>query len=169
MKRRNYPGFSLIEVMVAVLVMSLGLLGVASTLIVAMHSAGSNYLKQQAVQDSYDIVDRMRANFSAANNSSASNPYVTALTAPSSNTPSPDCTASVCTSAQMAAYDVWQWKTLLKNNLPDGLGEIAVTPAGPAANLPKVTVTVKWNDQPAQATFDPTGSSSRSLVVVTAL
>jgi type IV pilus assembly protein PilV len=169
MNTGNSRGFSLIEVMVAVLVMSLGLLGVASTLIVALHSSGSNYLKQQAVQDSYDIVDRMRANFSAANDSGASNPYITALTAPSASTPSPDCTASVCTSAQMAAYDVWQWKTLLKSTLPDGLGQIAVTPAGPTGNLPKITVTVKWSDQPAQATFNPAGSSSSSLVVVTAL
>jgi len=166
--KRMTRGFSLIEVMVAVLVMSLGLLGVASTLIVAMHSAGSNYLRQQAVQYSYDIADRMRSNFNTANDPSAANPYITALTAPAASAPNPDCTATTCNPTQMAAYDVWQWKTLLKNNLPGGLGAVAVT-AGPLANVNQVTVTVKWSDQPAQATFNPTGSSSSSLVVVTAL
>lgn len=165
-------GFSLIEVMIAVLVMSLGLLGVASTLVVSLRSASSNYLKQQAVQYTYDITDRMRANAGAAADPTGANPYITALSAPSAGAPSPNCSAAPCNATQMAAYDVWQWKMLLQNNLPGGLGQIQVNPAGPAANLARVVVTVDWSGQRVQSSFNGTPSASvpnQKLVVITAL
>ncbi len=152
MKRTN-RGFTLIEVMIAMLVMSLGLLGIAATLVTAMHSATSNYLKQQAVQTAYDMADRMRSNFKAASTPNSSNPYIVAMTPPAAGTPSPDCSAAVCTATNMAAYDVWQWKTSLKNNLPGGLGSISVIPDPATSTMAQVTITVQWSDQPAQATF----------------
>lgn len=166
MKRKS-TGFSLIEVMIAVLVMSLGLLGVASTLILAMHSASSNYLHQQAVQYSYGIADRMRSNFQVASDPSAANPYVTAISASAGSAPGTNCASSTCNATQMAAYDVWQWKTALQNSLPGGRGAVAVSSAG--VNLTQVTITLQWSDQPAQAAFNPASASSTSLVVVTAL
>lgn len=169
---RKSNGFSLIEVMLAILIMSLGLLGVASTLLVSLRSASSNYLKQQAVQYTYDITDRMRANAGVADDPSSANPYITALSESSASTPSPNCSAAPCNATQMAAYDVWQWKTLLKRNLPGGLGQVKVTPAGPAANLARVVVTVEWSDEPVQTSFNGTPSASvptQKLIVVTAL
>lgn len=162
-------GFTLIEVLIAMLVMSVGLLGVAATLITAMHSANSNYLKQQAVQSTYDMADRMRSNFLAAKTPNTGNPYITSLSAPSATTPSPDCTATACTATAMAAYDVWQWKTALKDSLPGGLGSIAVvrdTTTGKAL----VTITVQWSDQPARATFTPASAlTTATFSVVTQL
>ena len=149
--KRNTHGFTLIEVMIAMLVMSLGMLGIASTLITAVRSASSNYLKQQAVQYTYDIADRMRSNFILAKDPTAANPYITALSAPAAAA-AKDCTAAVCSTAEMAAYDVWQWKSTLKNNLPGGLGSITVA-AGPLSGTDLVTVVVQWSDQPAQSTF----------------
>jgi type IV pilus assembly protein PilV len=151
--KRTHCGFTLIEVMIAMLVMSLGLLGIAATLVTAMHSATSNYLKQQAVQTTYDMADRMRSNFVAASVPNSSNPYIVALTSPAASVPSPDCSATVCSAANMAAYDVWQWQTALKNDLPGGLGSISVVP-DPATGVAQVTITVQWSDQPAQATFN---------------
>ena len=168
MKRTNY-GFTLIEVMIAMLVLSLGLLGIASTLIAALHSSTSNYLQQQAVQSTYDILDRMRSNFAAASTTGTSNPYIAALSAPSTTAPTPDCTATSCGANQMAAYDVWQWQTTIKNSLPGGLGSVAVTPIGLAPQTAQVTITIQWSDQPAQSTFNPTGLTSRTYTVVTEL
>lgn len=169
---RKSEGFSLIEVMIAILIMSLGLLGVASTLLVSLRSASSNYLKQQAVQYTYDITDRMRANAGVAHDPSSANPYITALSAPSATAPSPNCSATACNAAQMAAYDIWQWKSLLQHNLPGGLGQVQITPAGPAANLARIMVTVDWSDEPVQTSFNGTPSASvptQKLIVVTAL
>lgn len=163
MKRITH-GFTLIEVMIAMLVMSLGLLGIASTLITAVRSSTSNYLKQQAVQYTYDITDRMRSNFNVAKDYTSGNLYITPLTAPAA-TPAKDCTAAVCTAAQMAAYDVWQWKSMLKNNLPGGLGSITVAATGPSNNTALVTVVVQWSDQPAQSTFNQTVAPNTYTVV----
>ncbi len=165
--KKTGRGFTLIEVLIAMLVMSLGLLGVAATLITAMHSSNSNYLKQLAVQSTYDMADRMRSNLLAASMPNSGNPYITALSPPGATAPSPDCTSSACTTpAQMAAYDVWQWKTDLRNNLPEGLGSIAVV-ADPTDNKALVTITVQWSDQPARATFNaasPVTTSTFSVV-----
>ncbi|TAL83872.1 MAG: type IV pilus modification protein PilV [Rhodanobacter sp.] len=162
-------GFTLIEVLIAMLVMSLGLLGVAATLITAMHSANSNYLKQQAVQSTYDMADRMRSNFLVASIPNAGNPYVTGPSAPGATAPTPDCTATACTGSAMAAYDVWQWKEALKNTLPGGLGSITVVPAA-TGNKALVTITVQWSDQPARATFNPTSAvTTATFSVVTQL
>lgn len=144
--KRITRGFTLIEVMIAMLVMSLGLLGIAGTLITAVRSSSSNYLKQQAVQYSYDIADRMRSNFLLAQDYTSGNPYITALTAPAA-APAKDCTAPGCSTADMAAYDVWQWKTTLKNNLPGGLGSISVAATGASSTTAQVTVVVQWSDQ----------------------
>ncbi len=151
--KQTMRGFTLIEVLIAMLVMSLGLLGIAATIVTAMHSATSNYLKQQAVQTTYDMADRMRSNFKEASTPNSSNSYIVALTAPAASVPSPDCTATACSAANMAAYDVWQWQTALKNDLPGGLGSISVVP-DPTSGMAQVTITVQWSDQPAQATFN---------------
>ncbi len=164
--KRTTSGFTLIEVLIAMLILSLGLLGIAGTLLTATRSSTSNYLRQQGVQYAYDIVDRMHANSTIANSASSGNPYVVALAAPAA-TIGKDCTATSCNTAQMAAYDVWQWQTTLKNNLPGGLGRVSVTPVGTPATTAQITVTVTWSDQPAQAKFGDTASSK--YTVVTAL
>jgi len=163
MKRTK--GFTLIEVLIAVLILSIGLLGVAGTLVTASHSASSNYLRQQGVQYAYGIVDRMHSNPHVSNNpTSSANPYIVSLTAPAA-TIANDCTTTSCTDTQMAAYDAWQWQTALKNNLPNGLGSVAV--AASTGNTAVVTVTVQWSDQPASSGTAATTSSH--YTVVTAL
>jgi type IV pilus assembly protein PilV len=162
--KRTSKGFTLIEVLIAVLVLSIGLLGVAGTLVTASHSAGSNYLKQQGVQYAYGIVDRMHANPSAADNpSSTTNPYVVSLAAPAA-TIANDCTTASCTPAQLAAYDVWQWQTDLKNNLPNGLGSVGVAAGGSDGQTTIVTVTVQWGDQPAPSSTAATTNSHYTVV-----
>jgi type IV pilus assembly protein PilV len=162
--KRSSKGFTLIEVLIAVLILSVGLLGVAGTLVTAAHSASSNYLKQQGVQYAYGIVDRMHSNPHAADNpTSSNNPYVVSLTAPAA-TIANDCTSASCTQAQMAAYDVWQWQTELKNNLPNGLGSVAVTGGGSDGKTAIVTVTVQWSDQPASSATAATTNSHYTVV-----
>lgn len=152
--KQTSRGFTLIEVMIAMLVLSLGLLGIAATLVTSLHSATSNLLMQQAVQTTYDMADRMRSNFQAAKTPNGTNPYIVALSAPASSAPSPDCTSTTCTPANMAAYDVWQWQTSLRNSLPDGLGSITVAPDA-TGTMAVVTINVQWSDQPARSTFNP--------------
>ncbi|EQD45716.1 type IV pilus modification protein PilV, partial [mine drainage metagenome] len=61
MKRKSL-GFTLLEVLVAVVIVSLGMLGVAALLVTVHKADTSSYIQQQAVQTTYDMLDRMRAN-----------------------------------------------------------------------------------------------------------
>lgn len=172
--KRQTAGFTLIEVLVAVLVLSAGLLGVAGTMLTATRSSTSNYLKQQGVQYAYDIVDRMRANLLVAAAASSSNPYIVGFDTPAA-TPAKECTSSAgsavdCNPVQMAAYDVWQWRSSMKTALPGGSGAIVVDAGGPQNNTAIVTVTVQWSDQPAQELFNKSSATTNhTYTVVTAL
>jgi len=165
--RHSNRGFSLIEVLVALLIVSFGLLGIAGTLLTATRSASSSYLRQNAVQYAYDIVDRMRANATAA---TAGGPYTAALTAPSATTPSPNCTTTSCSSDAMAAWDVWEWQSLLHSNLPNGLGSVTVAGGGPS-NTVTITVQVQWTDTPGETAFNVAASkiTPATYTVVTSL
>lgn len=59
-------GFSLIEVLVAVLVLAIGLLGLAGLQLTGLKSNHSAYVRSQAALLAYDITERMRANRAAA-------------------------------------------------------------------------------------------------------
>jgi type IV pilus assembly protein PilV len=80
-------GVGMIEVLVAVVVVSLGLLGVATTLLEVTRSTSSSYLKQQAVQQAYGMLDRMRAN-ALEGRLLSGNPYVVAMHAAPAAAPS---------------------------------------------------------------------------------
>lgn len=166
--KHSIRGFSMIEVMIAVLVVSFGVLGIAGALFTATRSATSNYVRQQAVQDAYDILDRMRANRTVA--AQAGGSYTATATKPSSTAPSTNCTTSTCSGAQMAAYDVWQWQTQLMQNLPNGLGSVTIA-AGSNSSY-TVTVQVQWSDQAGNTAFTPSGTPSttpQTYTVVSAL
>lgn len=60
-RRFNAQGSSLIEVLIAVVIISLGLLSVAALQTVALKSNNGSYLRSQATFLAYDLADRMRA------------------------------------------------------------------------------------------------------------
>ncbi len=149
-------GASLVEVLVAVVVVSVGLVGLAALQTVSMRNNQSAYLRTQATFLTYDILDRMRANSAAAQ----SGQYVTTLGADPNGTA--NCEATNCVSADMATFDVNQWKcqlgawdndsvcsaTLsLTGQLPGGDGSITQN-----GNIH--TVSVSWQDRDGtQTTF----------------
>ena len=63
---RRIVGFTLIEVMVAMLILSIGLLGMAGLQAVSLKMNQSALHSSQATFLAYDIIDRMRANRQAA-------------------------------------------------------------------------------------------------------
>ncbi len=132
---KNDQGFTLLEVLIALLVLSIGLLGLAALQTTGLRSNQMASMRTQATQVTYDITDRMRAN---PLGTTASDYVVDTATHP---TATKDCAAVSCTPAELATYDLEDWKNTLVL-LPGGTGEIVETVADPLTH----TVTVRWNE-----------------------
>ena len=162
-EKKNLRGFTLLEVLIALVILAIGMLGIARMLLITHKSNSSNYIKQQAVQYAYDILDRIHANRQAAinGNYSVSNLVNSgAPTAPSA--PSTNCGGSICTSPQLAAYDTCYWLATDVAQLPNGCGAISTAVSG--LNT-VVTVTVQWDDSPAQKMLGTTNPSPTKLII----
>jgi len=118
-------GFSMIEAMVSVVILSFGLLAIAGFQVhVLASSAGANF-GDQAARLTSDMAERIRANSFAAGRPTES--YYSALAkewAPAGPPPAQDCSKTSCTTWQMGDYDVWAWKTAVASSLPEGKAAI---------------------------------------------
>ena len=109
--RRTHRGFSLIEMLVALVVMSVGMLGIAALYIESLRSNRGAVLRTQAVALAYDMADRIRANRMAGNQ------YALALGAapPAAH----NCVAGVnCSRDDMAEDDLNRWVTSVRALMP---------------------------------------------------
>lgn len=131
--RKFARGFTLVEALVALMCLSIGLLGIAALQMTGLRANLGAGWRSQATYLAYDIVDRMRANRTAAA------AYVIGYgAAPGGGT--------------TASRDLQAWKTNLAT-LPGGDGQVAFNAA-----TSRVTVTITWNDTKgdrAQVAIDP--------------
>jgi type IV pilus assembly protein PilV len=140
--RQVQKGFSLLEVLVTILVLSLGLLGMAALVTTGMRSNNVAQFRSVATQQTLDIADRMRANLAGVR---AGSYDALATGIPASN----DCTAVECTAAQMATFDHAQWNTANSRFLPGGQGTVAGNLVGGFA------ITLMWTEKEMGAATDP--------------
>lgn len=125
-RRRREAGATLVEVLVAVLVLSIGLLGVAGAQLASLRNNHSAWLRSEATLRAYDILDRMRANRERA----LAGDYDIALG------------AAAPAGTSIAAVDLQEWRQALAR-LPHGDGAIARAVNGTQTLF---TVTVQWDD-----------------------
>lgn len=115
-------GVGLVEVLVATVLVSIGLLTLASLQALSLKRSTSAALRTEAVGQSYDLLDRMRANRAQA----IGGLYNLAFAhAPSGST--------------LASNDLSSWKAALDATLPEGDGQVLV-------EAQVVTITVRWRD-----------------------
>lgn len=141
-------GFSLIEVLVSVVILSFGLLGVAALQVNTMKNNQSSYQRTQAVMLSYFMFDVMRANRPDA----LANNYNIAL--PVGYSPSDPSTCPVpATVGSLVANDIQFWMQSIKDVVgPSGCGEVNCAGGD-------CTVRIHWGDDRAtggatQQTFE---------------
>ncbi len=106
---RRTGGFSMIELLVAVLVMGIGVLGVTALQMVSLQNNRGALQRAEAVQLAYDMMDRVRAN--PAGNPSGSAYSGLDLTDGPPN--AANCNTQNCTQAQMVSFDQAIWKCSL--------------------------------------------------------
>lgn len=134
-------GVSLMEILVTVIVLSIGLLGLAGLQLTSLKSNNSAYLRSQATIMAKDIIDRMQANRLLTQNGGYDIAIGTAAAAPAA-TCDGEATDN-CTPADLATLDLSTWKTGLSTTLPAGDGAIARLVAG---SQTRITVTIQWDD-----------------------
>lgn len=144
---RQESGFTLLEILVAIVVLSIGLLGLAGLQVVSLNNNQVAYYRSIASQQAYDIADRMRANLAGVTAGSYDNLI-------SSSTP-----------AGMAGTDWTQWLNNSAAMLPNGTGSVRCV-RGPAASCTAndassnriFDITVSWTEK------TQTGTPTQSFV-----
>ena len=130
-RRTRQGGFTLLEVLIALVVLSIGLLGLAALQATSLQFNQSANVRSQATQLAYDLADRMRANRDAA--------LAGAYDGVGFAAEPPACAVSPQPGGSIANQDIAQWRNALACGLPAGTG--AVT-----RNGEMVTITVRWDD-----------------------
>lgn len=143
----NQHGFTMLEVLIALFVLSVGLLGLAGLQAQSLQFNYSAYQRSQATFLAYDIIDRMRANRDEALLGSYD------LTLPATP-PSANCqlVALPCTTSVMADFDLSQWIADIENRLAEGDGAVALNDVNGRG---QVIVTITWLDNRTLAESDP--------------
>ncbi len=137
-------GFSMMEVLVTLIVLSIGLLGLAAMQAKSMQNTHGAYLRTQASYLAYDMFDRMRANIVGVNTGNYNG-----IDTENNDYDSPACLTAGCTTVTMAAEDAAEWETDLAVQLPGGEGAIVA-----GAGLRVFTITVTWGDPDTGDTTD---------------
>lgn len=128
-------GISLLEVLIALVVLSIGLLGLAQLQVMGIKQNQDAWLRSQATNLTYDMLDRLRVNRNAARGGQYDQNFpaqvacvrnVQALAIPAG--------------ANLATRDLIEWNNMIACSLPDGRGQITQQ-----ANN-QFTVEIRWNE-----------------------
>ena len=121
---RLQRGFTVLEILIAVFVLSVGVLGLAQLQVQTLRYSASSSQRTNATYLAYDLADRMRANMAGVN---FGNYHLTQAESVSG------CmgAAQTCYPWEMASNDVYLWRISVANLLPDGQGLACIdsTPA----------------------------------------
>lgn len=128
--QRAQGGFTLIEVLVALVVMSVGLLGLALLQQNAVAFNRDAYLASQATVLAYDIADRIRGNREAGRDGDYDSAFA--------GTP-PACNSAIA-AGTVVEQDIAAWRRSLSCALPGGNGQIAYSDVTEI-----LTITVRWD------------------------
>lgn len=129
-------GFSIVEVLVALVVLAVGMLGIAGLYVTTLRASGGALYRTQAVSFASDMADRIRANPNAG----------TAYEGAEADNNCVDGGVD-CSPQLLAADDLWHWRQQMNGLLPDDDGD----PATPQASVdvtegtPRTyAITVRW-------------------------
>lgn len=147
-RSRSNRGFTLVEVLVALVVLSLGLLGLAALQLTSLQFNTNSYFRTQATVVAYDIIDRMRSNPTGF----ADNAYHVPTTTDAnnkvkeySNCTTCNCDSAACSTSDLALYDLGKWYMRTGELLPESAINRPTINRDPATN--EVTILIKWKEK----------------------
>lgn len=154
-------GLTLLEALVAIVIMCLGILSVLGLQMRTLSNTQTSLYRTQAIRLIEDLNERLYTNPNALLNYDS---YLTSW----SNTPksSKNCASSVCSHTELAAYDLWQWKSNVTDTLP--LGDATIfKPKDETStdNIRQLGIMISWreNEFSQDSNYkDPINASSTS-------
>ncbi|MFY8283558.1 type IV pilus modification protein PilV [Pseudoalteromonas sp. SSMSWG5] len=176
MKNNSHQqGFTLIEVLIAFIILSLGLLGAIALQAKAKQASFDAMQRSAAISLGNDIIQRMRANDTA----SFANLYQKNFNSQTALQKVSPCYQSSCSSQQIAALDMQQWVRAIRARENTGAldqANVCITTAKVSGGLPneyEIEVVVSWQGRQEFKTNDEnkgkkcgTANDSRRLVVL---
>ena len=131
---RSQRGFNLVEAMVTLIVLSVGMIGIASLYGQGLGAGRTALYRTEAVNLAADMADRIRVNRLGGNAYGG---------AGANNNCDPSGGGGVsCAPAQMAAHDLLQWQQSVAQALPSGTGTVLFAAGTP----PTFTINVSWQE-----------------------
>jgi len=149
LRARRARGFSMLEILITLFLLTMWLLASAGVQTSSLQYTKAAAFRTQAVYLATELGERMQANKPAAVAGSYS--YSGGTTSSGTN-----CTTALCTSGQLAAFDIAEWSGRVNAALPNAT--ITVTPAA-VANPITYTIFVGWTDRRTDRTYSSTGSN----------
>ena len=146
MRNRTSRGFSLVEVLIALIIMSVGMLGIAGLYVQSMQAGRTSMLRHHAITLAGDVADRIRANPTAGAAYAAAAGQDNNCVAQNAN----------CDVAQMAAHDIFLWQAQALEFLPpmgDGTQQVEVI-FNAGTLPPSYQITIRW-DEPTPDNVPP--------------
>lgn len=138
---RKHHGFSLVEVLVTLVIMSIGMLSIAGLYVKSMQAGRTSMFHHNAVTLAGDVADRIRSNPTAAAN------YAHVSTASGTDNSCVDGGVN-CNPAEMAGNDIFLWQNQADDTLPRGSVTVVFT-ASVGGAPPTYQITVAW-DEPGE-------------------
>ena len=136
--RKLQNGVSLVEALVALVVISIGMLGIAALHVESLRGGRTAILRSQAVILAADMADRIRANRDGG--SEYGNATITQSDTNSECQPG----GAGCTPTEIADHDKAVWLGTIAGTLPAGTGSVAIDTS---TNPDTFTITVSWTEQ----------------------
>lgn len=134
---KHQSGLTLIEILVTVIILSIGFLGLASVQLMGTKNVANSQYRTMATIYAYDMAERMRANLAGVTSSAYDDVDTASAT-------EPEC--SPCNTVQQARLDAFQWKGLIEaaqidGGLPNGSGVVEYN-----SDDDVYEITVSWSE-----------------------
>ncbi|MDY0068184.1 MAG: type IV pilus modification protein PilV [Steroidobacteraceae bacterium] len=132
--RLTSRGFSMVEALVALVVLGVGMLGIAGLYVTTLRTSSSAISRMQAVNLASDLGDRIRANRTAG-----------AAYAGDAAENGDGCVgaSAACSAQELAAHDLYVWEQQISATLPGGAGEVQVDNS---TTPDTYTITITWSE-----------------------
>ncbi|MEW8505209.1 MAG: type IV pilus modification protein PilV [Candidatus Thiodiazotropha sp.] len=178
--RRTEHGMTLVEVLIAALIVAVGLLGIASLQINAIQGSTKADYRTRAIDFATALADRMQVNLIGVADNNYLHPPACDLGSESTlancaMAPTMGDSASVadCSPRQMASHDLYQIScgSGIQGNLPGGRLQIAcvdsnATDTDPCSSLSPIQIVISWQTQSRVTDLDPNTTEEVQMTVI---